>query len=49
MCFCTDMAAYSKFDAGRILLKSREVGDGGGGGVGKADAKKVEMLVPKIE
>ena len=32
-CFCTDIAAQSKFDAGCILLKSREEW-GGGGGVG---------------
>lgn len=30
MCFCTDIAAQSKFDAGRILLKSGD--DGGRGG-----------------
>ena len=32
MCFCTDTTAYSKFDAGRILLKSRE-GEGAGRGL----------------
>ena len=33
MCFCTDIAAQSKFDAGRILLKSGDDrGRGGGGG-----------------
>ena len=44
MCFCTDIAAHSKFDAGGILFKSRE--DGGGGGV---EAKEVGMLIAKIE
>ena len=31
MCFCTDISAHSKFDAGCILLKSREEGEGRGG------------------
>ena len=31
MCFCTDIAAQSKFDAGRILLKSGDDGGRGGG------------------
>ena len=43
MCFCTDIAAQSKFDAGRILLKSGD--DGGRWG----DAKEMGMLVAKIE
>ena len=44
MCFCTDIAAQSKFDAGRILLKSGDDGGRGGG-----DAKEMAMLVAKIE
>ena len=46
MCFCTDTTAHSKFDAGRILLKSPE-GEGRGRGGGGADAKEVGTLVAK--
>ena len=46
MCFCTDIAAQSKFDAGRILLKSGD--DGGRGGGCKRDgnvSRKIEEIL----